>query len=71
MTFPLCAFRHPCMYTFRQPSLSIRVWNGSPHDLLIKAAELTRTGIGLPAYYNDEVIIPALQNSGLVSGRCA
>ena len=39
------------------PSLSIRVWNGSPHDLLIKAAELTRTGIGLPAYYNDEVII--------------
>ena len=48
-----------------QPSLSIRVWNGSPHDLLIKAAELTRTGIGLPAYYNDEVIIPALMNRGL------
>ena len=48
-----------------QPSLSIRVWNGSPHELLIKAAELTRTGIGLPAYYNDEVIIPALQNRGL------
>ena len=23
-----------------QPSLSIRVWNGSPHDLLITAAEL-------------------------------
>ena len=45
-----------------QPSLSIRVWNGSPHEFLIKAAELTRTGIGLPAYYNDEVIIPALQN---------
>ena len=48
-----------------QPSLSIRVWNGSPHELLIKAADLTRTGIGLPAYYNDEVIIPALQNRGL------
>ena len=47
------------------PSLSIRVWNGSPHELLIKAAELTRTCIGLPAYYNDEVIIPALQNRGL------
>ena len=47
------------------PSLSIRVWNCSPHELLIKAAELTRTGIGLPAYYNDEVIIPALQNRGL------
>ncbi len=47
------------------PSLSIRVWNGTPHELMIKAAELTRTGIGLPAYYNDEVIIPALQNRGL------
>lgn len=48
-----------------QPSLSIRVWNGSPHELLIKAAKLTRTGIGLPAYYNDEVIIPSLLNRGL------
>ena len=48
-----------------QPSLSIRVWNGSPHDLLVHAADLTRTGIGLPAYYNDEVIIPALMNRGL------
>lgn len=48
-----------------QPSLSIRVWNGSPHELLIKAAELTRTGIGLPAYYNDEVIIPSLLSCGL------
>ncbi len=48
-----------------QPSLSVRVWNGSPHDFLIKCATLTRTGIGLPAYYNDEVIIPALVNRGL------
>ncbi|MEF9942294.1 MAG: glycyl radical protein [Lachnospiraceae bacterium] len=48
-----------------QPSLSIRVWNGSPQELLIKAAALTRTGIGLPAYYNDEVIIPSLMNRGL------
>lgn len=48
-----------------QPSLSIRVWNKSPHDLLIHAAELTRTGVGLPAYYNDEVIIPSLVSRGL------
>lgn len=48
-----------------QPSLSIRVWNGSPHDLLLAAADLTRTGIGLPAYYNDEVVIPSLLNRGL------
>ncbi|MDO4743137.1 MAG: glycyl radical protein [bacterium] len=48
-----------------QPSLSVRVWNKTPHQLLIKAATLTRTGVGLPAYYNDEVIIPALINRGL------
>ena len=48
-----------------QPSLSIRVWNKTPHELLIKAAKLTRTGVGLPAYYNDEVIIPSLVSRGL------
>ena len=32
---------------------------------MIKAAELTRTGIGLPAYYNDEVIIPSLMSRGV------
>jgi len=48
-----------------QPSFSVRVWNGTPHEFMIKAAELTATGVGLPAYYNDEVIIPALLNRGL------
>ncbi len=48
-----------------QPSLSVRVWNKTPHEFLMRAGELTRTGIGLPAYYNDEVIIPALISRGL------
>lgn len=48
-----------------QPSFSVRVWNGTPHEFMLKAAELTRTGVGLPAYYNDEVIIPALVSRGL------
>ena len=48
-----------------QPSFSVRVWNGTPHEFLIRAGELTRTGIGFPAYYNDEVIIPSLQSRGL------
>ncbi len=47
------------------PSMSVRVWNKSPHDFLIKAAKVTRTGVGLPAYYNDEVIIPSLLSRGL------
>ena len=48
-----------------QPSISIRVWNKSPDEFLIKAAEVSRLGLGMPAYYNDEVIIPALINRGL------
>ena len=48
-----------------QPSFSVRVWNGSPRAFLLRAAELTRTGIGFPAYYNDEVIIPSLMSRGL------
>ena len=48
-----------------QPSLSIRVHEHSPEPLLLKAAALTRTGMGIPAYYNDKVIIPALMARGL------
>ncbi len=48
-----------------QPSISIRVWNGSPESLLVKAAALTRLGTGLPAYYNDEVMIPSIMARGL------
>ena len=48
-----------------QPSISVRVWNGSPQSFLVKAAALTRLGTGLPAYYNDEVIIPSIMARGL------
>ena len=48
-----------------QPSISIRVWNGTPDDLMIKAAALTRLGTGLPAYYNDEIIIPSIMARGV------
>ncbi len=48
-----------------QPSFSVRVWNGTPHEFMLRAAEVTRTGVGFPAYYNDEVIIPSLMSRGL------
>lgn len=48
-----------------QPSISIRVWNNTPDSLMRKAAEVTRIGLGMPAYYNDEVIIPAMVNRGV------
>lgn len=48
-----------------QPSFSIRVWQGTPDEFLFRACELVRMGLGVPAMYNDEVIIPALQNRGV------
>ncbi len=47
------------------PSLSIRVHEGTPYSLYQKAAEVSREGMGYPAYYNDRVIIPALLARGL------
>lgn len=46
------------------PSLSIRVWNETPDSFLQKACELSRLGGGQPAFYNDEVLIPAKVNRG-------
>ena len=48
-----------------QPSLSVRIWNKTPEEFFIRVCELTRLGTGLPAFYNDEVIIPMLVNNGL------
>ncbi|MDR0615393.1 MAG: glycyl radical protein [Synergistaceae bacterium] len=48
-----------------QPSFSIRVWQGTPDEFLYRASEVVRLGLGVPAMYNDEVIIPALTNRGI------
>ena len=48
-----------------QPSLSVRLHNESPRDFLTAAGELTKEGIGLPAFFNDEIIIPVLLGMGV------
>ena len=48
-----------------QPSISIRVHAGTPDSLYMKSAEVSRLGLGMPAYYNDRFIIPALLSRGL------
>lgn len=47
------------------PSFSIRVHQNTPEEFLYRACEVTRLGFGVPAMYNDEVIIPALCNRGV------
>lgn len=48
-----------------QPSLSVRIHHGTPPEFLRAAADLAREGLGLPAFFNDEAVIPVLQNMGV------
>jgi formate C-acetyltransferase len=48
-----------------QPSLSVRIHENTPHAFYLKAVQTTRVGLGIPAYYNDRVIVPALLARGL------
>ena len=47
-----------------QPSLSIRVHQGTNKEFLLKAIECIKDGAGKPAIFNDEIIIPALLEDG-------
>ncbi|MBU3216119.1 glycyl radical protein [Clostridium estertheticum] len=47
------------------PSFSVRIWNKTPDEFLIRSCELSRLGLGMPAFYNDEVVITALVSNGL------
>ncbi len=47
-----------------QPSLSIRWHKQSPDNLMRAAAKVAAAGTGMPAYFNDEIIIPVLLNVG-------
>lgn len=47
-----------------QPSLSVRWHRNSSEELKRAAAEVARSGIGMPAYFNDEAIVPILRNIG-------
>ena len=48
-----------------QPSLSVRVHRNSPQDFLLAAGELAKKGFGMPAFFNDNAIIPMLQRMGV------
>jgi pyruvate formate-lyase/glycerol dehydratase family glycyl radical enzyme len=47
-----------------EPSLAVRLWNGSPDELWNKAIDTTKVIGGLPCFFNDEVIVPQMINNG-------
>ncbi len=48
-----------------EPSVAMRYHNGTPQELLSKAADVIRTGIGYPSFFNDQALIPTLEGWGV------
>ena len=47
------------------PNVSVRFFSGTPLKLRERAVEVIGAGMGMPAIYNDEVIVPALTAQGI------
>ena len=47
------------------PNLSVRLFSGSDPALLDRCVEVISRGSGMPALYNDEVLVPALCELGI------
>ena len=48
-----------------QPNLTVRYYNGMPKEFLDEAVEVMKLGTGMPAFNNDEIIIPSFMNLGV------
>lgn len=48
-----------------QPNLSVRLHANTPERFLQKCIEVLKMGFGMPAFKNDEVIIPSLLSRGV------
>jgi len=48
-----------------EPNFYVRVHPGTPDDFLEEALKVSRLGFGMPAFVNDEVIIPSLEKRGV------
>lgn len=48
-----------------QPNLSARLYRNSPEEFLKQCVRVIAKGSGMPQCFNDEAIIPALQNQGI------
>ncbi len=47
------------------PLVTVRLHRGSPEGLVRRAAEVLKEGGGMPALFNDEALVPALERIGI------
>ncbi len=48
-----------------QPNLTVRYHKGLSHDFMAECVEVIRCGFGMPAFNNDEIIIPSFLEKGV------
>jgi formate C-acetyltransferase len=48
-----------------QPSVAVRVHQNSPQDFLHQAARVLRMGLGIPAFHNDDSVVPLKCSEGI------
>lgn len=48
-----------------QPNLSVRLWENTSDELLKKAIKVVSKGSGMPQFFNDKAVIPALEHIGI------
>jgi formate C-acetyltransferase len=47
------------------PLVTVRLHRGTPDDLVARTCEVLKAGGGMPALFNDEILIPALERLGI------
>ena len=52
-------------YGYETPNLTMRCHPGTPRELWREAIDTIKSGIGMPALYNDEVVCRALERLGI------
>jgi formate C-acetyltransferase len=50
-----------------EPSIAMRIHEGTPNDLISEAVDVIKTGIGYPSLFNDDALIPLLEKWGVPS----
>ncbi|MFX1399351.1 MAG: pyruvate formate lyase family protein [Promethearchaeota archaeon] len=48
-----------------EPSIALRIHDGTPDEVYSKAADVIKTGIGYPSLFNDEALIPLFERWGV------
>lgn len=48
-----------------QPNLSVRLHENTPDDILKEAVKVVSKGSGMPQFFNDKAVIPALEELGV------